>query len=132
MLRRICGACGSIIDGEPQLDKEYADAVLVIDDEVVDMYDDLCDKCKNRLRSLFIRIEKPTEIEPRQTIEPEPESKPEPEPEAEAEILIPEPEPAPEPTLPQKHIPLEPIDKDALPNKVTKQIPIVLRTRDSD
>lgn len=121
MLRRICGACGSIIDGEPQLDKEYADAVLVIDDEVAEMYDDLCDKCKSRLRSLFVRIEKPAEIEPQQAIGPEPEL------EQEHEMPIDEPE-----QTPQMHIPLEPIDKDALPNKVTKQIPIVLRTRDSD
>ena len=135
MLRRICSACGSVIDGEPIIEKEYADAVLVIDDEVEAVFDDLCDRCRERLRravahafdgekeeqrpSKAIEAEKPTEIEDIAETAPA----------EEADAVPCHEEYRPDGCRPSSHVPYEPVDKDALPNAVTRQFPITLPQR---
>lgn len=131
MLRRICGKCGGIIDGEPLIEKEYADAVLVIDDEIAAMYDDLCPNCKNALRNAFSNFLKDAE-EVRVTELPDV---------AQdvsrtdwsststggevVDVEVPKREPD-EPVFvgESRHRPFEEVDKDALPNQVVKQFPI--------
>ena len=138
MLRRICGRCGSIIDGEPDLEKEYADAVLVIDDEIAAIYDDLCDGCRVKMVRLFNdfcdKVERPSSVssssesatitdEARtETVEPS-----ENHPKGEAPSMAPD-EPAH--NRPLKVERYKPIDKDELPNQVTRQFPINLPKRD--
>lgn len=118
MLRRICNKCGSVIDGEPVVGKEYADAVVVIDDEIAAYYEDLCDRCKHRLLDMFKG-------------NPHPEPSVQPIKEPEQDETEPEPQettaaPEPEQHMMRQHVPYDAVDKDELPNQVTKQFPIKL------
>ena len=49
MLRNVCDCCGSVIDGEPSMNKEYPEALLVIDDEIIVMYENICQSCRKDL-----------------------------------------------------------------------------------
>lgn len=133
MLRRICGKCNSIIDGEPKIDKEFADAVLVIDDEIACIFDDLCPKCKAALRksveTFMLQDEEQKPPRKRETGTTEPENTPprppeEQEPEetdhrenASPTVCTDGPEPA------ETH---RTIDKESLPNKVVKKYTVKL------
>ena len=55
MLRNVCDGCGSVIDGEP-VQKDYPEAILLIDDEVAVMYENLCNTCKKELRDSVARF----------------------------------------------------------------------------
>ena len=136
MLRRICGKCGEIIDGEPLIEKDYADAVLVLDDEIAAMYDDLCPNCKKALRNAFlnfledaeeVRVPEPPDVagdvsrtdRSSTTDNCEVLEVPAPEPPSDGVVFVGE----------AQHKPFEEIDKDALPNQVTKQFPINIQGR---
>lgn len=136
MLRRICGKCGEIIDGEPLIEKDYADAVLVLDDEIAAMYDDLCPNCKKALRNAFsnfledaeeVRVPEPPDVAPDvsrtdwsststggEVVDVEVPKRGPDEP-----VFVGE----------SQHRPFEEVDKDALPNQVTKQFPINIQER---
>ena len=129
MLRNVCDRCNEIIDGEPQIEKEYPDATLLIDDDVVVMFENLCDKCKDGLRRSVSDF----------TRHPSPEPKPTKEhPAAQATSTDDEKRPIPE-TATQAEVdaikesakrqPLQKVDPESLPNQVTKQFPIHLPER---
>ena len=139
MLRRICGKCGEIIDGEPVIEKDYADAVLVIDDEIAAMYDDLCPKCKDALRSAFIDFmtdDKEVREMERQDddVDAEPPSRTDwSTTSTDNEVVeIKAPEPPSDGVVfvgGARHRPFEEVDKDSLPNQVTRQFPINIQGR---
>ena len=121
MLRDVCDRCGKIIDGEPNINKEQPDAVLVIDDEVILMFDSLCPKCKRNLKENMLRKDAPAEYAP-PSIAEEPQHK---EPEPPSPVVSEQPgqdvEERPESAqnAPQR--------LENLPNQVTKQFPIKLK-----
>lgn len=127
MLRRICSGCGSVIGGEPIIDKEYADAVLIIDDEIASIYDDLCDGCRGRLKHAVAHaFEHGAEHDARQC-HPAAETATDTCDDDGGSERYAHSAPADETGEPHAaHAPYEPVDKDALPNAVTRQFPITL------
>lgn len=130
MLREVCDACGEIIDG-PLVKREEPDATLLMGDEVVLMYDALCQTCKTELE-LAVRGFKngkrhkvPVENRTSVDVTP-PEATEEPKVVPKDVLCETAPQITPEPR--------KPVDKDSLPNQVTKQFPIKLpehRTREA-
>ena len=114
MLRNVCCCCNEVIDGEPILEKEYPDVTLLFGEEVVVLYDDACDTCKEGIRKAVadfltskspqaraeVKKEEPAQAEKVEEKPPVVEEKP-------------------------KAAPVR-VDKDALPEQVTKQFPVNL------
>lgn len=122
MLRRICNICGDVIDGEPPIEKEYADLVLVMDDEIALIYEDVCDKHKAEIHSMLLNLgdkqhAKKPEPMPQQ---PKQESNAEQTVESESDEIEPEPAAcAPQPI------------SEELPEQVTKRFPVKINTPQS-
>jgi len=119
MLRRICNICGEVIDGEPSVDKEYADLVLVMDDEIALIYEDVCDKHKAEIHSMLLNLGK----EKRGTANsPEPVQAPQPQETDDDSEQISESEP--ETSEPAPAVEAVPPRIEELPEQVTKRFPI--------
>ena len=130
MLRNVCDGCGKIIDREP-IEKEYVDALLMLDGEPILIYDDLCDTCKSSLRGNVKLLLMPTA---KKAMKDKPAKISHDESEAEAtetstvvEVKSPVVEDKPEIKEDNGHKPLQEIDKELLPNQVTKQFPIKMK-----
>ena len=128
MLRRICSKCNGIIDGDPVIEKEYADAVLVVDDEIAIMFDDLCDKCKSSLLAAVSSFKNANDETPRPAVKPQEEIIHAPTPEEPIVVKAPKQENNEPVSITGDDMPLD-VDRPApteqdLPNQVTKRFPV--------
>lgn len=116
MLRDVCDRCGKVLDGEPHVNREYPDVTLLMDDEVVVMYECLCPNCRGKLMSAVRNLgDVPKRTDAKEV------------PKAESQKI--DAAPAEESVEKPKAEPLQKVDPDSLPNQVTKQFPINLPER---
>ena len=119
MLRRICNICGEVIDGEPPIEKEYADLVLVMDDEIALIYEDVCDKHKAEIHSMLLNLGKGK----RETANaPEPVQAPQPQETEDDSEQVGESKPEANESAPA--VEAAPPRIEELPEQVTKRFPI--------
>lgn len=126
MLRRICNICGEVIDGEPPIEKEYADLVLVMDDEIALIYEDVCDKHKAEIHSMLLNLGR----RKRETANaPDPVQAPQPQGAENDSEQISESKPEASESAPA--VEAAPPISEELPEQVTKRFPVKINTPQS-